>query len=143
LTWEATLQFYTIMFLYLNLAAHYGIVLSGCQAAALLSVLQETKISLFKTRKCVKTILLLTVLCVDIMRHVMCLKLTIYLHSKTKGGVQNHWSLYTHTHTNTHKHTQYRSDNKSTHAEWVLDPNWIDIKNAIQKGKNVKTWFKI
>ena len=57
------------MFLYLNLAAHYGIVLSGCQAAALLSVLQETKISLFKTRKCVKTILLLTVLCVDIMRH--------------------------------------------------------------------------
>ena len=69
----------------------------------------------------------------------MCLKLTIYLHAKTKAGVQNHWSLYIHTHT----HTQYTSDNKSAHAEWVLDPNWIDIKNAIQKGKKVKTWFKI
>ena len=57
----------------------------------------------------------------------MCLKLTIYLHAKTKAGVQNHWSLYIHTHT----HTQYTSDNKSAHAEWVLDPNWIDIKNAI------------
>ena len=57
------------MFLYLNLDAHYGIVLSGCQAAAVLSVLQEAKISLFKTRKYVNTILLLTVLCVDIMRH--------------------------------------------------------------------------
>jgi len=52
-----------------TLAAHYGILFSKCQAAALLSVLQETKISLFKTRKCVNTILLLTVLCVDIMRH--------------------------------------------------------------------------
>jgi len=41
----------------------------------------------------------------------MCLKFTIYLHSKTKAGVQNHLSLYTHT------HTQYRSDNKSAHAE--------------------------
>jgi len=62
----------------------------------------------------------------------MCLKFTIYLHSKTKAGVQNHLSLYTHT------HTQYRSDNKSAHAEWVLDHNWIDIKNAIQKGRNWK-----
>jgi len=56
------------MFLYLNISAHYGIFFSKCQAAALLSVLQDTKLSLFKTRKCVKTILLLTVLCVDIMR---------------------------------------------------------------------------
>jgi len=57
------------MFLYFKLAAHYGIVMSRCQAAALLLVLQGTKISLFNARKCVNTILLLTVLCVDIMRH--------------------------------------------------------------------------
>ena len=88
--------------------------------------------------KYVNTILLLTVLCVDIMRHSDVFE-AYYLftfsdiHKGKNEGRCTKPLIFIYIYKHTHK--QYTSDNKSSHAQSVLDPNPINITKCDSKGQ--------